>query len=174
MHKSGCIRLRYGVESGNVTILKLMNKGIDLRKVKDVFRWTKKSGIETFAYFIIGYVYETPQSMMNTISFAREIDADAAMFTIATPYPMTPLFELAKREELIDPQYWRQFVLGQRNDRLPYLVPDAEKWIRKAYMNFYLRFNYLFTRLLKIRSIHGIKKNFLAAKAILAFKMSSV
>ncbi|MBN1405768.1 MAG: B12-binding domain-containing radical SAM protein [Candidatus Omnitrophica bacterium] len=172
MKKAGCIRLRYGVESGDERILKIMNKGIDLRKVKEAFRLTRNIGIETFAYFIIGYIYDTEESMSNTISFARTLNPDFAMFTIATPYPTTSLQELAVKERLMDAGYWEQVVLNLRNDRLNYLVPDADAWIQKAYKGFYFRPNYMFRRLLKIRTLDDVKKHFQALRSIAGFKLT--
>ena len=172
MKKAGCMRLRYGVESGDAQILKLMNKRIELSRVKDVFNWTRQAGIETFAYFIIGYVHETPQTIMNTISVAKELDPDLAMFTVATPYPTTPLCDMAESEGLVDKHYWKEFVLGLRNDRLPYMVPDADVWVKRAYRSFYLRLAYIIRSLLKVRSLHDIKRYIQAAQGIVGFKVS--
>ena len=171
MREAGCIRLRYGIESGDPRILKLMNKGINLSMAKEVFNWTKRVGIETFAYFIIGYIHETPQTMKNTVSFAKSLNPDLVMFTVATPYPKTPLYDLAQKEGLVHGDYWREFVLGLREDSLPYLVPNAEKWVHKAYRSFYFRPNYILKRLFKVRGRHYFKKYFDAAKGILCFKM---
>ena len=71
MKKAGCIRLRYGVESGDPVILKLMNKNINIEMVKRAVKMTKKAGIEVFAYFIIGYANETPQTIRKTINLAK-------------------------------------------------------------------------------------------------------
>lgn len=172
MRRAGCVRLRYGVESGDPAILKLMNKGTDLTKVEDVFRWTKKAGIETFAYFIIGYIYETAKTIMNTISLAIKLNPDFVMFTVATPYPCTPLFEMSVKEGLADRDYWRDFVLGKRRERLPYLVTDAAVWVSRAYRKFYLRKGYVLNKILRIRNLRDIKRYLEAAKAIFSFRMA--
>jgi len=173
MKKAGCIRLRYGVESGDSDILKLMKKSINLSMARDVFRWTKQAGIETFAYFMIAYIHETPQTIKKTISLAKNLNPDLIMFTITTPYPGTPLYDMAQKEGFIEGDYWREFSLGLRDDRLPYLVPDAERWIRKAYRSFYFRPNYIVKRLFKIRSCNDIRKHIQAARGLLAFSMKN-
>lgn len=172
MREAGCIRLRYGVESGDPQILELMNKRISLQKVKEVFRLTKKAGIETFAYFIIGYIHETEKTIKRTIALAKSLDPDLVMFTIATPYPRSPLYALAQKEGLIDGDYWKQFTLGARGDRLPYFVPDAEKWVCRAYRSFYFRPSYIIKSLFKIRSWQDIKKRSKAMKGLMFFKMN--
>lgn len=171
MREAGCMRLRYGVESGDPDILKLMKKGITLSMVRDAFKWTKKAGIETFAYFMIAYIHETPQTIKKTISLAKNLNPDLVMFTVTTPYPETHLYDLAKREGFINGNYWKEFTLGLRDDRLPYFIPDAEKWVRKAYRSFYFRPNYIVKRLFKIRTWNDVKKYVQAAKGLLSFRM---
>jgi anaerobic magnesium-protoporphyrin IX monomethyl ester cyclase len=171
MQKAGCIRLRYGVESGDKNILKLMNKKIDLAQAKEVFKWTKEAGIETFAYFMIGYAHENTETIKHTIDFCIELDPGLAMFTVVTPYPNTPLYELAKREGLIKNDYWREFTLGKiKNERIPYFVPDAEHWAKKAYRRFYFRPGYILKRLGMIHSWGDFTKCVRAVFGILGMK----
>jgi anaerobic magnesium-protoporphyrin IX monomethyl ester cyclase len=121
---------------------------------------------------MIGYAGETDQTVKKTINFALELDPDLAMFTVVTPYPATPLYELAKREALIETDYWREFTLGRARDkRIPYFLPDAESWVKKAYRAFYLRPAYMVRRLAKINSFGAFKKSVEAASGILAFDM---
>jgi anaerobic magnesium-protoporphyrin IX monomethyl ester cyclase len=171
MREAGCVRLRYGIESGDPRILKLMKKEISLPQAEEIFRLTRNAGIETFAYFIIGYIRETPETITNTIKFAKKINPDLIMFTLATPYPQTSLMDLAVKDGIVNGDYWKEFTLGKRNERMPYLVPDAEKWIARAYRSFYFRPGYILKRLFKIRSLDEIKKHFCAAMGILSFRM---
>ncbi len=171
MKKAGCIRLRYGVESGDPRILKLMNKRITLEKVQEVFALTRKIGMESFAYFIIGYATETPLTMQGTIDLAKKINPDFVMFTIATPYPKTPLHTLSVENGLIDADYWRNFTLGKEVGRMPYLIPDAEEWIKKAYRSFYLRPRFVFKKAKDLRSWSTFKKYCIGAWGLVRFNM---
>lgn len=171
MHKAGCIRLRYGVESGDEGILKLMRKETPISRTKKVFEWTKNAGIETFAYFIIGYATETTDTIRKTINFAKELDPDWVMFTTATPYPHTNLYELAEEEGLVEGDYWGDFTLGKRDDRLPYFVNDAEKWVRNAYKEFYLRPRFVLKKLWKMRSLDTMRKYIRGGYGIVFFEM---
>ncbi len=167
MKKAGCNKLRYGVESGDPGILKLMRKGTDLELIKKVFRLSRKVGIKTFAYFIIGYYSETPETMKNTINFAISLDPDWAMYTIATPYPKTHLFELASKAGIIEDDYWLKVAKGESAGRMPYLVKDAEKWAKKAYFQFYFRPIIIFRRIKDLNSLNTFKKYFSGALSIL-------
>jgi len=93
------------------------------------------------------------------------------MFTVVTPLPQTPLYDLAKREGLITTNYWRELTLGNRRDqRIPYFFPQAEKWMQKAYVKFYLRPKYVVRKLSKIRSWDAFKKHLQAFQGILCFR----
>jgi len=170
MNKAGCIRLRYGVESGDETILKLMRKQITIPEVKNVFKWTKQAGIETYAYFIIGYASETPNTIRKTIDLAKQLNSDWTMFTVATPYPHTHLYQLAVEQGLIKEDYWSNFTLGKVEERIPYFVADADKWIKKAYKEIYLSPGFIFKKLGKLNSWDSIKKYIRGAYGIIAFK----
>jgi len=167
MKKAGCRRLRYGVESGDKRILKLMRKGTNLELVKKVFDMSKKVGLENFAYFIVGYYSETPETMQKTIDFAIKLDPDWVMFTVATPYPNTDLFNLSAEAGLIDKEYWKKFSIGQRVGRMPFLVKDAEKWIKRAYFKFYFRPKFILNKIKKLDSLYSLKNQFNGAMSIL-------
>ena len=171
MHKAGCIRLRYGVESGDPRILELMNKKIDISLIKRIFKLTRRIGIETFAYFIIGYISETYESYKKTLKLAMELDIDLAMFTMATPYPNTEFYKMAVSKNLIERDYWSRFTKGTNvNTRLPYFINDAERLIENAYRRFYLRAGFILKMLMKLKNFITIRKYFYAAKSLLFFK----
>ena len=172
MKKAGCLRIRYGVESGDSRILESMNKGITLTMAKEAFRLTQEAGIQTFAYFMVGYLYDTPQSIENTLNFAKILAPDLVMFTLTVPAPKTPLYDLAKKEGLIEGDYWQDFTLGKEKDRIPYLLADADKWVKKCYRSFYFRPTYILRSISKIRTFDTIKKHFQALKGLLLWNGS--
>jgi radical SAM superfamily enzyme YgiQ (UPF0313 family) len=106
LKKAGCERIHYGVESGNQGILNILKKGITLEQVRKAFRMTKKVGISTLGYFMIGSPSETRETIMQTINFAIEIGADFAHFTITTPFPGTELYRDALKKGLIKTEVW--------------------------------------------------------------------
>jgi len=171
MKKAGCIRLRYGVESGNQRVLNLMKKGITLEQVKRAFRITKQNKIETFAYFMIGYATETEKTMNNTIDLAKKLNPDWVMFTATTPLPNTELFDMAVKQNLVSKNYWRDYTLDKKTKRIPYFVKDADKWVQKAYRKFYLRPGFILNKIFSIRDIGTIKKYINGAKGIVLFNM---
>lgn len=87
LSESGCEILRLGVESGNENIRNfIMNKRLSTEKVREVFRLTKKHGIRTTAYFILGTPGETKSTLRQTLDLAREIKSDRSVFFVFKPF----------------------------------------------------------------------------------------
>jgi anaerobic magnesium-protoporphyrin IX monomethyl ester cyclase len=137
MKRAGCRSLRFGVESGSPRILESMRKECDLETMARAFRWAREIGIETFAYLIVGYIYETEESAQETLDFVNVIKPDLLMYNFATPMPGTRLWEQVVAEGMVDPDYWKRFINDRNMPRIPYLFKDAEKWIKKGYRDFY-------------------------------------
>ena len=87
MASSGCDQLNIGVESGNQQILNSIRKGVTIDKIKKVFYWGKKVGINMRAFFMIGYPDETEETIKDTINLIEQIEPDVFGCTILTPYP---------------------------------------------------------------------------------------
>ena len=93
MQQAGCRQIHYGIESGNTDILKATAKHIDLDQVRQAATWTMEAGIKGKGYFILGLPGDTEETMEETISFAEGLDLDEAMFSIATPFPGTRMWD---------------------------------------------------------------------------------
>lgn len=158
MRKAGCKQLKYGVESGDPNILKLMNKRISISEITNAFKLTRKAGIRSGAYFIIGYARENCESIRKTIEFSKSLKPDYVMFYPGVPLPKTYFHDLAVEDGLIDPNYWREYTLGLRNDKLPYLVPDCEVWVKTAFREFYSRPSYLLRKAMDISAWKSVIK----------------
>jgi len=172
MAKAGCRILRFGVEQGDPEQMAFVEKRIDMEQVKKSFRDAKNAGIDTFAYFIIGYVNEDERTMQATIDLAKELNPKYVMFTKAVPLPNTPLMVQAVEQGLVDPQYWSKFTLGQQVTPIPPLIPDADKWVRKAYRDFYLRPSKLISQLFGVRTMDDLIKGIKGLAGLVFFKMS--
>lgn len=171
MAEAGCHILRYGVEQGDPDMMQYVEKKTHLPQVKAAFEWAKKSGIDTFAYFIIGYINETEKTMRATIDLAKELDPRYVMFTKAVPLPNTPLMYEAVKQGFVDKDYWARFTRGEELPPIPPLVPDADRWVKKAYREFYLRPQKIVNQALSIRSISDLKKNIDGFIGVMDFKM---
>jgi anaerobic magnesium-protoporphyrin IX monomethyl ester cyclase len=96
MKRAGCVRVFFGIESGNDKVLKLMRKQITADKARQAVIATRNSGIEVGAFFIVGYPGEDSNTIHDTISFASALPLDYLSFTMPYPIPGTPLYERVK------------------------------------------------------------------------------
>jgi magnesium-protoporphyrin IX monomethyl ester (oxidative) cyclase len=104
MKESGCYRISIGIENGNQEFLsKVLNKALNLNKVKSVVRDLRDLGIESTGFFILGIPGETRVTMKETIEFAKGLDLDDAIFSIYSPYPGTKLYNLAVSKGYLSP-----------------------------------------------------------------------
>ena len=101
MKKSGCVHVTMGIESGDPSMLESMKKKETLEDFRQAIQMLKDVGLEVLNSFIIGMPGETPESIENTLQFAKEIETYAG-FNLATPFPGTEFYEQALQEGTLD------------------------------------------------------------------------
>ncbi|MEM3736807.1 MAG: radical SAM protein [Candidatus Bathyarchaeia archaeon] len=140
LKSAGCVMIYFGVESGVQRVLDLMKKGIKVEQSIRCMKWARELGIKTVASFVIGMPGETKEEIEQTIRFAKKLDPDYAQFSVATPYPGTELYEMAKEQGLLLTENWSRYtvikpVLATRE----FTEEELTKLLKKAYLRFYLR-----------------------------------
>ncbi|MCX5667245.1 MAG: radical SAM protein [Candidatus Omnitrophica bacterium] len=158
--EAGCYQVSIGVESGNQGVLNHIEKGVTLDEIRQTFILAKEAGLETIAFFMIGNLGETEETMEQTVDFAIRLDPDFAQFTIATPYPGTKMREIIRKEGELLSDNWEKYVSCSGNAvfRHKELEPGLmKKKYREAYRRFYLRPGYIIKRLKKIATMRGLK-----------------
>jgi anaerobic magnesium-protoporphyrin IX monomethyl ester cyclase len=93
MKRAGCVRMFFGIESGNDEVLAIMKKQITVKKAAEAVQLCKKKGIKTGAFFILGYPGDNEKTILETVKFASSLPLDYLSFTMPYPIPGTPLFE---------------------------------------------------------------------------------
>ncbi|KKK63619.1 hypothetical protein LCGC14_2992450, partial [marine sediment metagenome] len=163
MRRAGCTRLSFGVESGSPRVLKAMRKGIDLDRVKQVFRWTRQEGITSLADFMIGSLDERREDVEMSLALAGEINPDYVQYSICSPYPGTPLYEIGRENGLIAEDVWEAFAGDPlRKFRSPvwtqhFTEDELIQLAAMAYRRFYMRPSYMLRQATKIRSFRQLK-----------------
>jgi radical SAM superfamily enzyme YgiQ (UPF0313 family) len=140
MKKAGCWILFLGIESGSQKILDTIGKRITLEQVKKAVKILKDAGIQVLGSFIIGFLQDTTETIKETIKFAKSLNLDYAEFSILTPYPGTPIFDYAKKNNMLLTENWSKY---QAIEPIVKIEGASEKEIKalfqKAYITFYLR-----------------------------------
>jgi radical SAM superfamily enzyme YgiQ (UPF0313 family) len=110
MAKSGCVGIKFGVESINVNSLKAVNKlFVSQHRVEKFNMLAKELGFFTHATYTIGLPEDTRESILATIKFSMKLDTDSAQFSILTPLPGTPLFNIAKERGWLVTYDWTMY-----------------------------------------------------------------
>ena len=141
MSKAGCVKVSVGVESGSQQMLNSAKKNIKLGGIQKVYHCLHHYGIETRGSFILGLPGETHETIRQTIEFSKSLDLKRVAFNIATPYPGTKLYEMAKRgrhirllsEDWEDYKRWGNAVINL--DAMS--SKELMQWQKKATAEFY-------------------------------------
>jgi anaerobic magnesium-protoporphyrin IX monomethyl ester cyclase len=144
MKQAGCIRVFFGIESGNDRILTLMKKQITKNQANMAVKTAKSIGLRVGAFFIIGYPGESNSTILDTVAFASQLPLDYLSFTLPYPIPGTPLFNRVKSKislPIIDweePKNWSLI-----RHKLIYEAGFSETKLKfaifKAHLQFYMR-----------------------------------
>jgi len=152
MKAKGCNVIYYGVESYDDEDLLRIRKKITTGQVQDAVRTTKDVGIEVAGSFVLGFPWQRVDDVRNTVKFAEKLHVDYAQFTVATPYPGTPLYEEALRDGLIEVWDWDYYTTVYPVMRGAYIGRDQmNKLLGWAYRKFYMRPGYMLSQLRKNR-----------------------
>jgi anaerobic magnesium-protoporphyrin IX monomethyl ester cyclase len=96
MKRAGCRRIFFGIESGDDSVLRLMNKKITTSDARKAVEAAQSAGLKTGAFFILCYPGETDDTVLRTIKFAASLPVDYLSFTMPYPLPGTALYERVK------------------------------------------------------------------------------
>jgi len=158
MAETGCVRIHFGAESANQTILDQVKKGISVEDSRRAFALARKHGISTLGYLMIGFPGETPAQAWKTIRFAFELDPDFAIFHTLVPAAGTAIYEQALQDPAFGGDYWKTFAenpwphLQTRTWATAISEKQLFRMCQLAYLGFYFRPRYLFRSLRQVRS----------------------
>ncbi len=171
MKEAGCYRVYFGVESGDQAVLDFVRKKVSLDEIRKAFRLARQAGLETGAFFMIGNLSETEQTIDRTIKFAIELEPDYAQFTIATPYPGTRMYETIQNEGSFLFDSWEELASYDKSVfRHKELNPDlVNRKYRQAFRSYYFRPRFVIRHLKKLRTGRDIANLLWGIKEVLKF-----
>lgn len=143
---SGCTKFMMGAESGDDSILEMINKGNEAADVLEVTRRTREYNIQPSYVFILGFPTETWEQMETTLDFMKklkQIYADTRTTTLFfTPYPGTVLTSMGLKEGFEMPstlEGWASY--DARSARTPWITEKQKSKVRQI-ADFYLPWAY--------------------------------
>ena len=164
LKQAGCYSIAYGIESGSQEIVNTLNKDITLEQAEEAVSLSREVGLQTIGYFMIGSPGESPETIRQTIQFAKNLKLDFAQFSITIPLPGAKLYKLyidGRKGESIP---WESFVYADFNKSITPIFEsnqlnkdDIQKWIKRAYKEFYLRPSYIWQRIRHTTSMGDLR-----------------
>lgn len=155
LKNAGVSTVGFGVETGSKSLMEDSGKRLSLDAVEKAFGTSRRMGLNTWGFFVIGFPKETREQALATFSLARRLDPDFAKFFPLVPYPGTRIFSEMENAGLVDNTDWTNF--GLYDGRVPTLSQmspgEIADLIRSFYKKFYLRPKKLLLGLLRVRSI---------------------
>lgn len=123
MKRAGCVGMEVGVESGDEQIMVTKGKvGLTLDKVREFHSITRQLGLHVVYLFLFGLPGERKSSLVKTVRLIYELGLKPDEFNISiiTPYPGTPLHQLASSKNWIegDPSKFTGYSVNMRTDVL--------------------------------------------------------
>lgn len=95
MKTAGCTTLCFGIESGNQEILDRVKKKTTLEKIEKAIHVCNEAGILPMASYIMGLPGESPETVRETMEFARKL-CNSYGFHILAPFPGTEVRDKAE------------------------------------------------------------------------------
>lgn len=156
---AGCFRIWIGAESGSQKIIDLMHRQVNIQTVIEMMHMTKKHGIETGTFIMIGYPGETKKDIALTTKYLKAANPD--LFTITKTYPIkgTDLYKQIENDIIYQPEW--------------HLGSDRQIRFKRAYSDKY--YDYLIRKITNEVNFHKLKlkgRQFTANAAV--YKAKSV
>jgi radical SAM superfamily enzyme YgiQ (UPF0313 family) len=102
LKRMGVVSVGMGLESGNPRILNyLKGNTVTVKDNRRAIELLTSAGIRANASFIIGSPTETEKEIMETYDFIRKSKLSFVDIYVLTPYPGTPVWDLAKSRGLV-------------------------------------------------------------------------
>ncbi len=167
MKKAGTWLIAVAPETGNEETLLKIKKGMSLECSKNVVKWCKELRISTYAFYMVGFPWETEKHINKTIDFAEKLDTDFTQFSRVLPFEGTELAKMlcAKTDTKNDIGL---FYGNNKYSEQKLSDEQTKKLIQKAYKRCYFK-PFKMLRILKILSLKNL---YLLAKY--AFKTESM
>jgi radical SAM superfamily enzyme YgiQ (UPF0313 family) len=133
--RAGCENIWMGAESGSQKILDAMDKGTTVQQIYDATHLLKKCGIRPSFFIQFGYLTETKEDILKTISMINELLPYELGISVSYPLPGTLFFEKVKNE-LVNKTNWKdsdELALMFSGTYQPAFYKQLHRYVHKSY-----------------------------------------
>ncbi len=145
LKKAGCRMVLYGVESGNDEILKKIRKNTTKDEIRRGVKIAKRYGIDVLNCVMLGFYWDTKETVEETIRFAFELNAEFTQVSTPTPLPGTDYYRLLDENNCFLSKDWEcHDSVHHSAVELPHLTNEVlNHYLATFYRRYYRRFRYL-------------------------------
>jgi radical SAM superfamily enzyme YgiQ (UPF0313 family) len=164
MKRAGCRLIVVGFESGDRDVLESMRKGVSIERMRRFVEDAKRAGIMIHSCFMAGNRGDTRETLLKSLEFAEEINADTCQFFPLMVYPGTEAFEWAKENGFLTTMDYSKWLTEDGMHNCVVSTPemsseDLVTFCDYARRRYYLRPRYIWYKLLQgLREPEEMKK----------------
>ncbi|GLH70160.1 B12-binding domain-containing radical SAM protein [Geothrix rubra] len=107
MKRAGCEFMQFGVEHGSERVLALLDKGTNMRHVRNALSLVRKVGMNLGIYLITGIPGETWEDVEQTAALIRDTRPQDCQISPLALYPGTRMFDQYRAEGRIRKDFYR-------------------------------------------------------------------
>jgi len=126
LKEAGCFRVWIGAESGAQEVIDAMDRRVDVLKVREMIKLSRKNGIQAGTFIMLGYPGETRKNIEETIEHLKDSMPDYFTITVAYPIKGTGLFKEIETKQINVPE-WK-------------LSTDRDRDFKRTYPRIYYKF----------------------------------
>lgn len=170
MKKAGFRLILFGLESGNDSTLKRLNKNLTVEQIKESCRDAHRAGLFPHLTVMFGYPWEGYEDVMKTVELAHFLMKKGYAYTlqatIIIPYPGTPLFYYCRKNNLLTTLDWDRYDMRESVMKNPMDKTTFHKAVQSLYK---VAFNteFLIRKVLSVRDVYDIKYFVRTARALI-------
>ena len=175
MKKAGCRLIVIGFESADNAILKNINKGITVDRMRKFVEDAKRANIMIHSCFMAGNKGETKETLTKSLRFAIEIQADTCQFFPLMVYPGTEAYEWAKNNGYLLTEDYSKWLTDEGLHNCVVSTPELSanelvSFCDYARRKYYLNSKYLMYKLFQmIKNPKEIEKTLKSAKTFMKY-----
>jgi len=145
LKSAGCDMVLFGVESGDDKVLKAINKETTTEEIKRGVRNAQKAGLDILNCVMLGFYWDTEETIQKTIDFAFELNAEFTQFSTPIPLPGTDYYKLLAELGFIVSDKWENAdSFHNSNVDFPHLSNEYINEVLKGiYKRYYVRPDYV-------------------------------
>jgi radical SAM superfamily enzyme YgiQ (UPF0313 family) len=148
--EAGCVAWLVGFESICQNTLQTVGKTTNtIEDYTQAIRNIHQNHMVVIGDFMFGFDTDAPDIFEKTLTGIKELEIDAADFSILTPFPGTPLFNKLDNEKRILTKEWKYYNMGHVVFEPKQMKPEElVRGVQKMYAEFYTP-SYSIKRILK-------------------------